>query len=184
MSFFYSRQVFHSSVFFDIDYLFFVVYNIRKRTVRKKRNFKILECMELSKRGPKGPRFTLSDDDFDKIVEMCKINCTRDEVCAVFGFSEETLNRRLAERGEVNFASLYKKYSGHGKVSLRRLQCKSAEQGSVPMQIWLGKQWLGQRDTPEQSTGDDKPIEINVNVRKPASEDIPDDFLKEEPDED
>jgi hypothetical protein len=33
-----------------------------------------------------------------------------------------------------------------GKSSLRRLQWKSALGGNVVMQIWLGKQYLGQRD--------------------------------------
>jgi len=33
-------------------------------------------------------------------------------------------------------------------MSLRRLQMKSAQKGSVPMQIWMGKQQLGQSDQP------------------------------------
>jgi hypothetical protein len=34
-------------------------------------------------------------------------------------------------------------------MSLRRAQWKSAEGGNVTMQIWLGKQWLGQKEQHE-----------------------------------
>jgi len=34
----------------------------------------------------------------------------------------------------------------NGRSSLRRLQWKSATNGNITMQIWLGKQYLGQRD--------------------------------------
>lgn len=40
-----------------------------------------------------------------------------------------------------------------GKASLRRMQFKSAEDGNVTMQIWLGKQMLGQRDKSEIDHG-------------------------------
>ena len=38
------------------------------------------------------------------------------------------------------------------KYKLRQMQWKSAERGNVPMQIWLGKQILGQSESP---MGDD-----------------------------
>ena len=40
-------------------------------------------------------------------------------------------------------------------MSLRRQQFKSAEAGNVTMQIWLGKQYLGQTDKVEEN---------NINV--------------------
>jgi hypothetical protein len=36
-----------------------------------------------------------------------------------------------------------------GTRSLRRLQYEAAKTGNVTMQIWLGKQWLGQKDRTE-----------------------------------
>jgi hypothetical protein len=48
-----------------------------------------------------------------------------------------------------------------GKVSLRRLQRRSAEY-SVAMQIWLGKQYLGQSDKQAQSGPDGCPIKQTV----------------------
>ena len=102
----------------------------------------------MGKRGPKAPAPTkpLSDRAFSELVGMIKIQCTRDEICGVIGMSEDTLNRRLKERGEENFAALYKKNQHEGRASLRRDQWKSSQGGNVTMQIWLGKQVLEQRD--------------------------------------
>ncbi len=48
-----------------------------------------------------------------------------------------------------SFASVYKTYSEGGKSSLRRLQYKHAQRNPA-MCIWLGKNWLGQKDTPPE----------------------------------
>jgi len=59
----------------------------------------------------------------------------------------------------MTFAEYYKKESASGKMSLRRAQWTRAlgtkdvqgnykNDGSVPMLIWLGKQYLGQAETP------------------------------------
>lgn len=99
------------------------------------------------KTGPKGPSKPL--DDLSVVIEMIKIQCTQVEICAVLGISEDTLTRRIIEHnieGVSNFAGLYEKHSHEGKASLRRAQWKAAHEGNVTMQIWLGKQLLGQRD--------------------------------------
>jgi hypothetical protein len=99
------------------------------------------------KTGPKGPSKPL--DDLSVVIEMIKIQCTQVEICAVLGISEDTLTRRIIEHnieGVSNFAGLYEKHSHEGKASLRRAQWKAAQGGNVTMQIWLGKQLLGQRD--------------------------------------
>jgi len=105
----------------------------------------------MGKRGPTAPAPTkpMSDKEFEQLIGMIRIQCTRDEISSVLGMSDDTLNRRLDERGEENFAALFKKHSGEGKSSLRRNQWKSAQDGNVTMQIWLGKQMLGQRDKSE-----------------------------------
>lgn len=98
------------------------------------------------------PKWELSDADFVRMTEMAKICCTQDEICSIFGITEPTLDSRLKERGFKNFLDFYKKYEGQGKQSLRRLQWSAAQEGSVPMLIWLGKQWLGQADKAQTQT--------------------------------
>jgi len=92
------------------------------------------------------PRKELSDEDFQKLVSMIRIQCTQDEICGVLGMTAETLNTRLQERGEDSFSTLHKKHSGEGKASLRRMQWKAAEAGNATMLVWLGKNMLDQRD--------------------------------------
>ena len=104
------------------------------------------EDQEKKKRGPKGPSKDLSDKDFEKLVSMIKIQCTQDEICSVLGMSDTTLNRRLKERDIENFEALYKKENADGCKSLLRMQWDAAESGNATMLVWLGKQYLGQRD--------------------------------------
>lgn len=80
---------------------------------------------------------------------MCKIQCTKDEMCAIFQVHEETLTKWCHATYNVGFSDIFKKLSSTGKMSLRRQQFRSAENGNVTMQIWLGKQWLGQTDKVE-----------------------------------
>jgi hypothetical protein len=124
----------------------------------------------MAKTGPKGPSKPMSDKEFDQLVAMIRIQCTRDEICDVLNMSEDTLNRRLKERGEHNFAALYKKHSGEGKASLRRMQWKAAEAGNPTMLVWLGKNMLDQKDKVEQdhtsSDGSMKPQVIEIVAAK------------------
>jgi hypothetical protein len=104
------------------------------------------------KTGPKGPSKPMTDKEFRQLVELIKIQCTRDEICEVLGMSDTTLTRRIAERkieGVTNFEALYKKHQGEGKASLRRGQWKAAQSGNPTMLVWLGKQVLGQKDRQE-----------------------------------
>lgn len=107
----------------------------------------------MGKGDPEGgrPRKELSDEDFDKLVKMIEIQCTQDEICDIFGMTAETLNTRLQERGEESFSTLYQKHQANGKKSLRRAQWDTAKAGNATMQIWLGKQVLGQRDKVDQA---------------------------------
>lgn len=72
------------------------------------------------------------------VTSLAEIHCTYDEISAVVGCSTDTLKRR--------FADLIEKGRQQGKTSLRRAQFKSALDGNVTMQIWLGKQHLEQTD--------------------------------------
>lgn len=89
---------------------------------------------------------SVSDNDFDKLIGMIHIQCTAKEISSILGMSDDTLDRRLKERGYDNFADCFKKHGDEGKASLRRVQWKAAQDGQPTMLVWLGKQILGQRD--------------------------------------
>lgn len=130
---------------------------------------------ERKKTGPKGPSKPMSDKEFALLVAMIRIQCTRDEICDILGMSDTTLNRRIKEQGIEgvdNFEALYKKHSGEGKASLRRMQWKAADAGNPTMLVWLGKQMLGQKDKQELSGPDGGaiPVEIKRTIVDPKSE--------------
>lgn len=98
------------------------------------------------------PKTQISKDIFE---ELCKIQCTEVEMIGVFRCCEDTLNAWCKENYGKTFSETYKIYSQDGKKSLRRIQFDLAKKYPA-MAIFLGKQYLGQRDTVEvehQSNG-------------------------------
>jgi hypothetical protein len=76
--------------------------------------------------------------DKTEVEKLAAMGCNDTEIASFCDCSVDTINRRFAE--------ILKKGREKGKTKLRRLQWQSAEKGNVTMQIWLGKQLLGQRD--------------------------------------
>ena len=81
-----------------------------------------------------------------KIFEnLCGLQCTLEEIAGVFDCSADTIERWCKREYKETFAETYKKHSAKGKMSLRRIQFKLAEK-SAAMAIFLGKNYLGQKD--------------------------------------
>jgi hypothetical protein len=114
------------------------------------------------KKNPVGrPKRELTDEEYNRLLEMIRIQCTQVEICRIYKMDEDTLNRIIADRGEAeNFSELYKKNQDEGRASLRRMQWKLAESGNPTMLVWLGKQVLGQRDKQEITGVDGNPLQI------------------------
>lgn len=92
------------------------------------------------------PRIEIDNEQFES---LCEMQCTLEEISGFFKCSEDTIERWCKRTYEKNFAEAYKKYSSKGRISLRRAQFKLAER-SAAMAIWLGKQYLGQKERPEE----------------------------------
>lgn len=84
--------------------------------------------------------------DYDQLEKLCQLQCTLLEIAYFFGCSDDTIENRVKERFDMTFSEYYKKYSAHGKISLRRFQFEAAKKGNTSMLIWLGKQHLEQRE--------------------------------------
>lgn len=78
---------------------------------------------------------------------LCRIQCTEEEICGVLNCDDATLGRWCKTVYGRTFADVYKEKRQGGKASLRRQQFKIAETNAT-MSIWLGKQYLGQSDSP------------------------------------
>ena len=91
--------------------------------------------------------------DTQTILKLSQLHSTYDEIAEFCGISTKTLQR--------NYVHLIKKGRETGKISLRRAQFEKALSGSVPMQIWLGKQHLDQKEKIEQTNlNEPLPLEI------------------------
>ena len=81
------------------------------------------------------------DIDKTQVEKLASYGCTVREVANFFGCSEDLIKK--------SYSQFMTKGKDKGKIRLRQMQWRSAEKGSVPMQIWLGKQVLGQADKQE-----------------------------------
>lgn len=97
------------------------------------------------------PKKNLTNDQWKSVDYMCMIHCTGEEIAGVLGMDYDTLNRNCKDTKGCYISEYIKEHQMGGKMSLRRAQWKSAESGNVSMQIWLGKQWLGQKESQEIS---------------------------------
>lgn len=98
------------------------------------------------------PRTEIDPEQFKK---LCSIQCTLGEIAGWYRCSEDTIERWCKRELKMTFAEAFKTWSADGKMSLRRIQFRMAET-NPSMAIWLGKQYLGQRDVQDVVvTGDD-----------------------------
>ena len=114
------------------------------------------------------PRIEIDQSQFEK---LCSIQCTQEEIAGFFGCSPDTIERWCRREYKEGFAEVYSKKRGVGKISLRRAQFRMAETNPT-MAIWLGKQYLGQREPQQEiqlSHDDDTIREMNEYFNKKAS---------------
>lgn len=88
------------------------------------------------------PRKEIDQKQFE---HLCGLQCTKEEICGFFDVSEKTLNAWCKRTYRQGFSLIFQQKRGPGKISLRRTQFRLAEE-SAAMAIWLGKQYLGQRE--------------------------------------
>lgn len=92
------------------------------------------------------PRAKIDQKQFEK---LCAIQCTLLECCAYFDVDDKTLSKWCRDTYGMNFSEIFKIKRGKGQISLRRMQWNLAEK-NPSMAIFLGKQYLGQKDIVEE----------------------------------
>lgn len=93
------------------------------------------------------PKLTETDEILKQIEGLGRIQCTMKEAAAVLRVHRDTFGDFIRSHQKAKDA--WENGLESGRASLRRLQFKSAEAGNATMQIWLGKQWLDQKDRVE-----------------------------------
>lgn len=112
------------------------------------------------------PRAEIDRKQFEN---LCGLQCTLEEICGWFGVCSDTLESWCKRTYKMNFSEVFKQKRGVGKISLRRSQWRLAEK-NANMAIWLGKQYLGQRDIVEQTIAVDtvKDDELSASLKSLA----------------
>ena len=104
------------------------------------------------------PKIQFNADQWRTIESACEIMCTKEEIADLLRISADTLERRIKEETGETFAVYYAQKSANGKRSLRRTQYQTAMNGNTTMLVWLGKQWLGQKDKHEIAGDENSPF--------------------------
>lgn len=81
------------------------------------------------------------------VEKLAKVGCSDVSIAIQCDCSVDTLTRR--------FADLLAKSRENLRTTLRMWQLEAARKGNVTMQIWLGKQMLGQSDKIEQKINEE-----------------------------
>lgn len=111
----------------------------------------------------------LKEIDKRQFESLCAIQCTLDEMCAVFDCCTDTLESWCKRTYDGrNFSDVFREKRGIGRASLRRAQFELAKKNAT-MGIWLGKQYLGQKDEPQVVVADTVKIDaLSASLRELA----------------
>lgn len=123
--------------------------------------------------------------DREEFEELCRQRNTETDISDYFGVSVSTLQRWCKRTYKKSFEEVYRSFKSRGRVSLRRWMWKSAEEGSVTMQIYLSKNELGMTDRSPDVSYDaalHKLDHILAGIDKQASEVVTVDLPKEDVD--
>lgn len=102
----------------------------------------------MAKTGPKPKEI-----NWGEFEAHCHHHGTQEEIASCMGMDIDTLVRRVEEQYGEKYSVVYKRLTNTGKRSLRSIQFEQAKKNAA-MAIWLGKNWLEQRE-PEPIIKDD-----------------------------
>lgn len=103
------------------------------------------------------PRKEIDQKQFEN---LCGLQCTLEEICGWFDVCSDTLETWCKRTYKRSFSEVFAQKRGAGKISLRRSQWRLAEKNAT-MAIFLGKQFLGQRDSVDVAVTDAKGIALD-----------------------
>ena len=111
-------------------------------------------AQEQDKKGPGRPKVHVFD--YEQILRMAELQCTRKEIAHILGCSDDTVKRdpkalEAIERGKA-----------YGKMKLRRAMFRNAcENNLAPVQIFLAKNMLGMSDDGMRGDDNNQPLPWN-----------------------
>ena len=122
-----------------------------KRCTRRAVNGARCKLHPPKKRGRK--LIVWNEDTWRMFDAMCSCGALEEDIAEAIRVDADTLSAICKrDRDGLNFSEYRKLKKSKGRVSLAAKQLEVAMTGQVAMLIWLGKQWLGQKE-PKQDHG-------------------------------
>jgi hypothetical protein len=88
--------------------------------------------------------------DWEWVDEHLQAGCIGTDIAAKFAMHPTTFYRRVEERFHMSFTQYAQEKKSCGDNLLRKAQFEKALDKDNTMMVWLGKNRLEQRDTPEK----------------------------------
>jgi len=109
--------------------------------------------------------------EFNKQIfeNLCQIQCTVNEVESVLQSDQRTIDNWCKREYGEPFSTVYKRFADCGKPSLRRMQWNLAKT-NASMGIWLGKQYLDQKDHKDEQVVDEHTVAQFSSLMKQIGE--------------
>jgi hypothetical protein len=121
----------------------------------------------MAKSGPKGPHYKM---DWVKVEKMLQAQCTQKEIASILGCTPETLAIHCKNDTGMTWGEFSQLHKGSGRSVLRQAQWDEAiVQRDKALLIFLGKQYLNQKDRREEITKEKPPTEIKVTFQDASS---------------
>jgi hypothetical protein len=98
----------------------------------------------------------LSIEDLSEIKEMAFLGFKTNDICRRFIIDPTTLANIVSEQGFDSINSFIDKYYVEGNVEIAKLQYQNARRGSDKLACFLGKNRLGQSETPNLTGSKDE----------------------------
>lgn len=102
--------------------------------------------------------------DWSIVDKLLQAHTPGTEIAASFDMHPKTFYRRVEEEFEITFTEYCAQKRSKGKNNLRLAQLKNALEGNTSMQVWLGKNWLNQKDDPKEEKEFDGNLSVLLNL--------------------
>lgn len=100
--------------------------------------------------------------DWKKVDDLLIAGCHGTEIAAHFDMHPQSFYNKIQAQYNLGFTEYSLEKKQKGDSILRAKQYETALKGNVPMQIWLGKNRLGQKDREEEKS---KEMDVNDFLR-------------------
>ncbi len=110
--------------------------------------------------------------DWDLVDELIEGGCAASQIAPHFHMHPNTFTDRVFQQYDMVFTEYAYFIREKGLSNLKMTQYKKALAGDTTLLIWLGKQYLGQRDRTEITGNSTDPLTIVLSAVSGLSKDL------------